>query len=104
MQLTSITVINILTMFVSQFVCCIISDHTDGTAVQRATNNVDACTQCAYLFLQSVTPWANLHGHFSPFFGHLVREVWIFSGMTHCNTFLPQRCHIHLVYATEILE
>ena len=38
-------------MFVSQFVCCIISDHTDGTAVQRATNNVDACTQCAYLFL-----------------------------------------------------
>ena len=37
-------------MFVSQFVCCIISDHTDGTAVQRATNNVDACTQCAYLF------------------------------------------------------
>ena len=50
MQLTSITVINILTMFVSQFVCCIISDHTDGTAVQRATNNVDACTQCAYLF------------------------------------------------------
>ena len=51
MQLTSITVINILTMFVSQFVYCIISDHTDGTAVQRATNNVDACTQCAYLFL-----------------------------------------------------
>ena len=50
MQLTSITVINILTMFVSQFVYCIISDHTDGTAVQRATNNVDACTQCAYLF------------------------------------------------------
>ena len=38
-------------MFVSQFVYCIISDHTDGTAVQRATNNVDACTQCAYLFL-----------------------------------------------------
>ena len=37
-------------MFVSQFVYCIISDHTDGTAVQRATNNVDACTQCAYLF------------------------------------------------------
>ena len=30
MQLTSITVINILTMFVSQFVYCIISDHTDG--------------------------------------------------------------------------
>ena len=50
MQLTSITVINILTMFVSQFVYCIISDHTDGTVVQRATNNVDACTQCAYLF------------------------------------------------------
>ena len=52
MQLTSITVINILTMFVSQFVYCIISDHTDGTAVQRATNNVDACTQCAYLFFK----------------------------------------------------
>ena len=51
MQLTSITVINILTMFVNQFVYCIISDHTDGTVVQRATNNVDACTQCAYLFL-----------------------------------------------------
>ena len=47
MQLTSITAINILTMFVY----CIISDHTDGTVVQRATNNVDACTQCAYLFL-----------------------------------------------------
>ena len=54
MQLTSITVINILTMFVSQFVYCIISDHTDGTAVQRATNNVDACTQCAYLFFINV--------------------------------------------------
>ena len=37
MQLKSITVINILTMFVSQFVYCIISDHTDGTVVQRAT-------------------------------------------------------------------
>ena len=46
MQLTSITVINILTMFVY----CIISDHTDGAVVQRVTNNVDACTQCAYLF------------------------------------------------------
>ena len=34
----------------------------------------------------------------------LVREVWIFSGMTHCNTFQPQRSHIHLVYATGILE
>ena len=32
------------------FVYCIISDHTDGTVVQRATNNVDACTQRAYLF------------------------------------------------------
>ena len=41
-----------LTMFVSQFVYCIISDHTDGTSVQRATNNVDACTQCAYLFFK----------------------------------------------------
>ena len=52
MQLTSITVMNILTMFVSQFVYCIIlSDHTDGAVVQRVTNNVDACTQCAYLFL-----------------------------------------------------
>ena len=48
MQLTSITAITILTMFVY----CIISDHTDGTVVQRATNNVDACTQCAYLFFQ----------------------------------------------------
>ena len=47
MPLTSITAITILTMFVY----CIISDHTDGTVVQRATNNVDACTQCAYLFL-----------------------------------------------------
>ena len=44
MQWTSITVINILTMFVY----CIISDHTD---IQRATNNVDACTHCAYPFL-----------------------------------------------------
>ena len=68
MQLTSITVINILTMFVSQFVYCIISDHTDGTAVQRATNNVDACTQCAYLFFKIVT------GHiqfFDIFTGHI---------------------------------
>ena len=32
------------------FVYCVISDHTDGTVVPRATNNVDACTQCAYLF------------------------------------------------------
>ena len=52
MQLTSITVINILTMFVSQFVYCIISDHTDGAVVQRATNNVDACTQCVFLFFK----------------------------------------------------
>ena len=36
------------------FVYCIISDHTDGTVVQRATNNVDACTQCAYLFLKDI--------------------------------------------------
>ena len=46
MQWTSITVINILTMFVY----CIISDHTDGTVTQQATNNVDAFTHCAYLF------------------------------------------------------
>ena len=46
MQLTSISAITVLTMFVY----CILSDHTDGTVVQRATNNVDACTQCAYLF------------------------------------------------------
>ena len=32
------------------FVYCIISDHTDSTVIQRATNNVDACTHCAYLF------------------------------------------------------
>ena len=53
MQLTSITAINILTMFVY----CIISNHTDGTVVQRATNNVDACTQCAYLFFQLRRPF-----------------------------------------------
>ena len=47
MQWTSITAINILTMFVG----CIMSDHTDGRVIQRATNNVDACTHCAYLFL-----------------------------------------------------
>ena len=47
-------------MFVSQFVYCIISDHTDGTAVQRATNNVDACTQCAYLFFK-IVEIAHLH-------------------------------------------
>ena len=41
-------------MFVSQFVYCIISDHTDGAVVQRITNNVDACTQCAYLFFNSL--------------------------------------------------
>ena len=52
MQLTSITVINILTMFVSQFVYYIISDHADGAVVQHVTNNVDACTQCAYLFFK----------------------------------------------------
>ena len=45
MQLTSITAITILTMFVY----CIISDRT---LVLRATNNVDACTQCAYLFFK----------------------------------------------------
>ena len=50
MQWKSITVINILTMFVY----CIISDHTDGTVIQRATNNVDACRHCAYLFLGGV--------------------------------------------------
>ena len=33
------------------YVRCNISDHTDGTVMQRATNNVDACTHCAYLFL-----------------------------------------------------
>ena len=43
MQLTSITAINIVTMFVY----CIIFDHTDGTVIQRARNNVDACTDCA---------------------------------------------------------
>ena len=32
------------------FVYCIISDHTDGTVVKRARNNVDACMQCAHLF------------------------------------------------------
>ena len=46
MQWKSITVINILTMFVY----CIISDHTDGTVIQRGTNNIDACTHCSYLF------------------------------------------------------
>ena len=56
-------------MFVSQFVCCIISDHTDGTAVQRATNNVDACTQCAYLFLLI----ASVRNEFYP-----VVTSWIF--------------------------
>ena len=45
MQWTSITPINILTM------CGVIFDHTDGTVIQRATNNLDACTHCAYLFL-----------------------------------------------------
>ena len=29
--------------------CC--SDHTDGTVILYATNNVDACMHCAYLFL-----------------------------------------------------
>ena len=47
MQWTSITVINILTMFVY----CIISDHTDSTVIQRATNNVDACTHWRTYFL-----------------------------------------------------
>ena len=51
MQWKSITVINILTMFVY----CIISDHTDGTVIQRATNNVDACTHCAYQFFHFET-------------------------------------------------
>ena len=47
MQWTSITVIHILTMFGFY----IISDHTDGTVIQHAARNVDACTHCAYLFL-----------------------------------------------------
>ena len=37
------------------YVCCNIFDHTDGTVIQRATNNVDACTHCAYLFLKLIT-------------------------------------------------
>ena len=55
MQWTSITVINILTMFVY----CIISDHTDSTVIQ-ATNNVNACMRCAYLFFNF--PLACTHG------------------------------------------
>ena len=47
MQWTSITAINIFTMFVYY----IMSNHTDGEVIQNATNNVDACTHCAYLFL-----------------------------------------------------
>ena len=34
------------------FVYCIISDHTDGKVIHNATNNVDACTHCAYLFFR----------------------------------------------------
>ena len=49
MQWTSIIVIHILTMFVYY----VISDHTDGTVIQHAISNVDACTHFAYLFLQS---------------------------------------------------
>ena len=48
MQWASIHTISILTMIVY----CIISDHTDGKVIQNATNNVDACTHCAYLFLK----------------------------------------------------
>ena len=34
--------------------CRIVSDHADGTVIQHATSNVDACTHCAYLFFSCV--------------------------------------------------
>ena len=52
-QWTSITAVNILTMFAY----CIISDHTDGKVIQNATNYVNACTHCAYLFFTSVVAY-----------------------------------------------
>ena len=39
-----------------------------------------------------------------------VREVWIFSRITHCNTFLPEphtsgkKANAVVLYATEVLE
>ena len=44
MQLTSITAINILTMFVY----CIISDHTDGTVIQKQRRRMYA--MCVPIF------------------------------------------------------
>ena len=47
MQCTFITATHILT----RFLYCTIPDHIDGTVIQHATNNVDAHTHCAYVFL-----------------------------------------------------
>ena len=46
MQCTFTTATHILNIFLY----CTIPDHIDGTVIQHATNNVDTCTHCAYLF------------------------------------------------------
>ena len=50
MQWISITAIHILTIFLTVLLYLII--YIDDIVIQHATNNVDACTHCAYLFLR----------------------------------------------------
>ena len=49
MQWISITATHILTIFLIVLLYLII--YIDDIVIQHATNNVDACTHCAYLFL-----------------------------------------------------
>ena len=49
MQWIPITATHILTIVFTVLLYLII--YIDGTVIQHATNNVDACTHCAYLFL-----------------------------------------------------
>ena len=53
MQLSSITVINILTMFVGQFVYCIISDHADGTVYSVLQQRRRMYAMCVPIFVTS---------------------------------------------------
>ena len=50
MQWIPITATHILTILFTVLLYLII--YIDGTVIQHATNNVDACTHCAHLFLE----------------------------------------------------
>ena len=49
MQWTPITATHILTIFLTVLLYLIM--YIDGTVIQYATDNVDACTHCVYLFI-----------------------------------------------------